>query len=332
MTITTLKAAPHLRNATIALIERSFEYKKPNQFAVDFAPLVSESNFHNCFIMIDENENVLAHIGVCERRILGIPVAMLGGIAVDEKHRGKGHFKELIQDVMAEKRSDVAFFILWSDQEDLYKKYGFHLCGTQIEIAQSKNPKDFTKTQLSGLSDPQFKQVQQLYNKSFANLYTSIERTAEEWQELLKITSTDLYIQESAGIISDYFFMNKGQDLNDIIFEYGTSGTIEDLIGKISAYGRVWMGARLVDHGEAQYQFLLAPGDTKHLAIFMGLYTEEKIIIREINPMKQEVYFYFNEELLALETEEFLQGVLGPAPFEELGESKPLFISGLDSI
>jgi hypothetical protein len=48
--------------------------------------------------------------------------------------------------------------------------------------------------------------------------------------------------------------------------------------------------------------------------------------------MKQEVYFYFNDELLALKTEEFLQGVLGPAPFEELGDLKPIFISGLDSI
>jgi predicted N-acetyltransferase YhbS len=329
MKITTLKAAPHLKNATINLIERSFEYKKPNHFEIDFAPLMNENNFHNSFIMIDENENVIAHIGVCERKILGVAVAMLGGIAVDESHRGQGHFKELIQDVMAEKRSDVAFFILWSDQEDLYKKYGFHLCGTQIEILSNKNSEEYKKIKLD-MSN--LKQIQNLYQKSFSHFYTTIERSEDDWQQLVKISSTDLYIKETDGAISDYFFMNKGQDLSGIIFEYGSNGDMKNLVKKISAYGKVWTGAHLLDEGEAQYQFLLAPGDTKLLAIFMRLYTNEKILIREINPMKQEVYFYFNDELLALKTEEFLQGVLGPAPFEELEELKPIFISGLDSI
>ena len=76
----------------------------------------------------------------------------------------------------------------------------------------------------------------------------------------------------------------------------------------------------------------MAPGDTKTFAQFIKAFSNELIAILDINPMKQEVYFYFNEELLALGTEEFLQGVLGPAPFEELGNLKPIFISGLDSI
>jgi hypothetical protein len=55
--------------------------------------------------------------------------------------------------------------------------------------------------------------------------------------------------------------------------------------------------------------------------------------IRDINPLKQEVYFDFGDELLGLELEEFLRGVLGPGVFEELGaELKPLYISGLASI
>lgn len=332
MAITTLKAAPHLRKSTIELIERSFQYEKPNSFAVDFAPLISESNSHNCFIMIDENENVMAHIGVCERKILGFPVAMLGGIAVDEKLRGQGLFQELIQDVMAEKKSDVAFFLLWSDQEDLYKKYGFYLCGTQMEIPQSKEAKKFSKSKLAALSAEQFKQIQDLYQKSFGTIYTSIDRTADDWQELKQINSADLYFQEQSGKISDYFITNKGQDLTGIIFEYGTAGDLKTLIKSISAYGNVWLGSRLLDEGEAQYQFFMAPGDSKLFAQFIGFYTNEKILIREINPMKQEVYFYFNDELLALEAEEFLRGVIGPVPFEELGELKSIFISGLDSI
>jgi len=331
MTITTLKAVPHLLKATIDLIESSFRYEKPNQFAVDFAPLMDGSNFHNCFILIDENEKVLAHIGVCEKKILGITVAMLGGIAVDESHRGKGHFKELFQDVLAEKKSDVAFFILWSDQEELYKKYGFHLCGTQMEIGQSGPATGFTKTKLHTLPSNQLEQIQELYEKSFATIYLTINRSTTDWQVLRLIESTDLYIKEQAGKISDYFFMNKGQDLTGIIFEYGTRGEIKDLIKTISPYGKVWLGTDLLD-GEAQYQFFLAPGDTKIFAQFVALFTNNKINIHDINSMKQEVYFYFNQELLSLGTEEFLRGVFGPETFEEFGELKPIFISGLESI
>ena len=332
MTITTLKAAPHLLKATIELIEKSFHYEKPNRFAVDFAPLMNERNFHNCFIMIDEKENVIAHIGVCERKILGIPVAMLGGIAVNESHRGEGHFQELFQDVLAEKRNDVALFMLWSDQEKLYKKHGFYLCGTQIEMAKDGSNKEFIKSKLNALNPSQLKQIQILYEKSFSTLYTTIERSPSDWQEIIGIHSTDLYFKENSGIITDYFFTNKGQDLTDIIFEYGTSGEMKDLVKKIASYGNVWLGANLLNEGEAQLQFFMAPGDTKLFALFIGLYTNEKILIREMNPMKQEVYFYFNEELLSLETEEFLRGVIGPEVFEELGELKPLFVSGIDSI
>jgi hypothetical protein len=202
----------------------------------------------------------------------------------------------------------------------------------QIEVTKSGSSKAFEKTKLSALSVNQLNQLQNLYTNSFATLYSTIERSPSAWQDLMNIQSTDLYIKESAGNISDYFFMNKGQDLSNIIFEYGTTGDIKELIKSISPYGNVWLGSNLINDGEAQYQFFLAPGDTKLFAQFIKLITNEKIIIRDINPMKQEVYFYFNEELLALDTEEFLRGVLGPAPFEELGEMKPIFISGLDSI
>lgn len=332
MAITTLKAAPHLLKPTIALIEQSFHYQPENKFSVDFAPLMNEKNHHNCFLLIDEKENVLAHVGFCERKIAGISVGMLGGIAVDEKHRGEGHFQELFQDVLAEKRSDVAFFMLWSDQEKLYGKHGFYLCGSQIAIKKNGKQRNFTKTKLTSLTKDQLKQIQDLYDSSFAKLYLTVERTDEEWQEIIKINSSDLYINENSGAITEYFLMNKGQDLTDIIYEYGSQREISLFLNDISAYGTVWMGSSLLNDGEEQLQFFMAPADTKLFSQFISHYTNNQILIREINSMKQEVYFYFNDELLSLVTEEFLRGVIGPETFEELGALRPIFISGLDSI
>jgi predicted N-acetyltransferase YhbS len=331
MTITTLKAAPYLYSATISLIEKSFHYQKPHAFAVDFAPLIDESNWHNCFIKT-ENEKVVAHIGVSERNLLNTPIAMLGGIAVDEARRGEGFFQELMQDVIAEKRSDVACFILWSDQEKLYKKFGFHLCGSQYEISQTKGKDFFSKTKLSELNQVQLSEIQNLYRESFLKLYISPERSQQEWELLAKISSADLYLKTKDSHICSYFFMNKGQDLQGVIYEYGTKEEFSALIEEMKPYGKIWTGTPTQDESEAQYQFFLAPADTKLFARLIEAYTQQKMKIEDVNPLKQEVYFHFNDELLALETEEFLRGVYGPAPFEELGDMKPIFISGLVSI
>ena len=332
MTITTLKASPHLLNSTLELIERSFHYEKPHRFSVDFAPLMSGANHHNCFIKIDEKENVIAHVGVSERKINGFPVAMLGGIAVAEKYRGEGHFQELFSDVLAEKRSDVALFLLWSDQEKLYKKFGFYLCGTQLESQGQGRESNFTKTTLHKIGPDKKEMIKNLYQQSFAGTYNSVERSDNDWLELAKIESADLFIKEEAGKLTGYFFMNKGQDLSGIIYEYGSLEKLETFIPQIMPYGKVWTGFPLTATQEAQYQFFMAPGDTRFFSDFIFKYTSEQVRIRDINPMKQEVYFDFNDELLGLETEEFLRGVFGPGPFEELGDMKPLFISGLDSI
>lgn len=332
MTITTLKAAPHLLEATLELIERSFHYQTPNKFSVDFTPLMNESNHHNCFVLV-ENEKVIAHIGVCEKKILGSSIAMLGGIAVDEARRGEGFFNTLMQDVLAEKKSEVAFFLLWSDQEALYGKYGFYLCGTQIEMMQTPSHQTFFKTKYHLLNQTQKKEIQQLFKNSFAVTYTTPERNEPDWKEIEKITSADLFIRGENDKIEAYFFMNKGQDLNQIIYEYATAGNIKHLIQEISSYGRVWLGSDLVDPQELQYQFFMAPGDTRLFADFIKTYTKDKMVIRDINQIKQEIFFYFNEELLSLESEDFLRGVFGPGIFEEIETVvKPLFISGLVSI
>ena len=64
---TTLKDSPSLLEETLRLIEKSFHYKKPYTFKEDFAPLMDTSNHHNCFIFTDENNKVIAHIGMKDK-------------------------------------------------------------------------------------------------------------------------------------------------------------------------------------------------------------------------------------------------------------------------
>jgi predicted N-acetyltransferase YhbS len=330
-----LKEKPSCFEATIKLIERSFSYQKEHSFKNDFAPLIDESNFKNCFIMLNENEEVIAHIGAKDRFLtIGnekFPITMLGGIAVDEKYRGQGYFQELLQDVLAEKRSDTSLFLLWSDNEKLYNKFGFHLCGTQFEIENEKKETTFGKTKYHLLSEKEQKEIQHLYKTSFAKTYITLERSELDWSLVAKTTSADLYINKMNGTISDYFFMNKGQDLPGIIYEYGSINETSQLISTISHFGKVWMGNPIGDTESLQYQFFMSPGDLRLFTNLISSITNNLFTVRNINLMKQEVFFDYNEETLVLSVEEFLRGVFGPGSFEEL-ELKPLFVSGLESI
>lgn len=330
-----LSEKPSCLEATLKLIEKSFQYKRPNSFEIDFAPLIDKSNHKNCFIMLDENENVVAHIGVKDRFFIlnnkKFPVTLLGGIAVDEARRGEGIFQELFQDVLAEKRSDTAIFLLWSDLEKLYNKFGFHLCGTQFELSSESEQSPFIKTTYSALNDDEKKQIKDLYQSSFAQTYLTLERDNREWEMISKITSADLYVQKHNGRIENYYFQNKGQDLPGVIYEYGTKKDLTEYLKEISQYGKVWAGSDIVSSEQIQYQFFMGTGDLRLFTDFIAELTNKQFMIRNINLMKQEVYFDFNEETLVLEIPEFLRGVFGPGIFEEL-DVKPVFLSGLDSI
>lgn len=333
---TTLKESPSLFEETLRLIEKSFHYKKPFSFKDDFAPLMDPSNHHNCFIFTDENDKVIAHIGMKDKilRVNGKDHALclLGGIAVDEERRGEGLFRSLMEDVISEKRSDCAFFLLWSDQEKLYKKFGFSLCGPQYEYAKENGNGNFEKTKFSELSPQERGAVQFLFEKSFATNALTPVRNAEDWDLISKTTSADLYIKRESGRPVAYFFMNKGQDLSGIIYEFGFQGDIEKFIREAKTYGTLWSPVPLADSNTQQFQFMLAPADRRMFAAFVHDYTGGKFQLRDINLIKGEVYFDFEEETLSLEIPEFLRGMLGPGPFEELGDAAPLFISGLDSI
>ncbi len=334
--ITNLKAHPQFFEKTLKLIEKSFKYAAPFSFAEDFAPLVESGNHHNCFILVDEAENVLAHVGAKDRIVSvndkEFTVTMLGGIAVEERARGEGHFTTLFNDVLAEKRGEAAFLLLWSDLEKLYNKFGFQLCGTQFEVPRSPQaPLEFEQTKYHLLSAAEKEELRALYETSFAKTYLTLERSAEDWEGISRLSSADLYLERFSGTIRGYFFKGKGQDLTDIIYEYGTAGDLPRFVTEASRVGKVWAGSEILETEETQYQFFLCPGDLRAFTEFIKEFSAGKILIRNINLLKQEVFFDFTDELYSLELADFLRGIFGPGTFEEL-ELRPLYISGLDSI
>lgn len=327
----TLKDLPQKREETISLIERAFDYSSINSFETDFYPLMRTENASNNYILIEDNI-VIGHIGVLYKSLVinekSFLIPMLGGIAIAENYRGKGKFKPFFKEVLA-KLEDSPFSLLWSDKIDLYKSFNFYPCIEQYEYTGSEdldNP-NFIKMKLSQLTDNELLELESIYNQASELRYT---RTQDDWIELKYITSSDIYIKRDNKKITNYFFMNKGEDLTDIIYEYGLLEDIEE----ISTYGILWSPWSFdvddEEHKSLLYAAMLKVNNLERFQQFISLYTDEMIMVNSAKD--QEVQFTFEEKKMKLSEADFVQGVFGPNKFEELENTKKILISGLDSI
>lgn len=338
---------------TISLIEESLSYENQFQFSIDFAPLIDQSNLHNCYILLNEDQKVIGHIGTREKLMTfpqsetkkkvsphRFPVTLIGGVCIHKNFRGKGYFQELFNHVIAEKKYDSTFFMLWSDLESVYKKFGFYLCGTQYETTREmlysesefiSETLTFQKTKYHLLSSKTKNQIQHLYNSSFRSHHLTFERSQSEWTLIEKMTSVDLFIREKNNQIVDYFFMNKGQDLQNIIFEYGSIKNKHLLLKEICHYGKIWSSFPVHRDSQKQFQFFLSPGNPHFFFQFVQCFTQNKISPTSLNLIKNDIHFIFENKSLSLSLDQFLQGLFGPSTFEDL-ELPQFFVSGNDSV
>jgi hypothetical protein len=314
----------------VKLIENSFNYSKDNKFDVDFYPLMEPSNHQNNFLLLQDN-NLIGHIGVLIKSFIideiEFKVPMFGGIAIDPSYRGKGYFKEFFNHTL-DKFKGFAFNLLWSNKLELYEKFEFHPCIKQFEYNTKvliDNP-TFIKYKLKDLDNNQIKQLSYIYNQSKELRY---KRSIQDWNNLKKITSSDIFIKENNNIISNYFFQNKGEDLNEVIYEYGHLSDIQEILG----HGVLWSPFQYheyIEYSSCLYASLLKICDINSFKEFVHLYTQKHIKIQNINDKK--ITFFFEKNQFELSIANFLEGIFGPNQFTELDFVMPILISGLDSI
>lgn len=328
MKLTNLADSPVYYDDTIKLIEESFDYSSNNKFDIDFYPLMNKTNHQNCHLLLKDNK-VVAHVGVLLKKFVindkEFNIAMYGGIAVDEASRGKGYFKKIFSDVL-NKYNNSCMHLLWSDHLEMYEKFNFHPGVEQYEYNDSLED-------AFGFEPTTLKELSQIDIMSLDSIYSSqddirIDRTINDWKVLSQITSTQLYIKRESGRISNYFFMNKGEDLNGVIIEVGSFDDFEE----IKNFGVVW-SPELLDiayEGDVLFAAVIKLGNTEKLKDLIATYTDNDLKISNIT--ENVVEFEFEENNFSLPHNEFITGVFGPSRFDELDCLFPLYISGLDSI
>lgn len=328
MKLTNLAESPVYYDDTIKMIEKSFDYTSDNKFDIDFYPLMNRENHMNCHLIVNDNK-VVAHVGVLLKTITidtkTFNIAMYGGIAVDESERGKGHFKNIFTEVI-NKYKDNCIHLLWSDHLEMYEKFNFYPAIEQFEYNDSlEDAFGFEPTTLVQLSQIDIMSLDSIYSSQDD---IRIDRSIDDWKTLSKITSTQLYIKRTNGRISNYFFMNKGEDLNGVVIEVGSFEDFEE----IKNFGIVW-SPEFLDfpyEGDVLYAAVLKIGDETKFKEFISSYTDNEIDITNIN--NEVIEFRFEGSDFSLSENEFITGVFGPSRFNELEDIFPLYISGLDSI
>lgn len=341
----TLAENPQLFEEVIALVEKEFHYTHEYSYLDDFYLLMNPLNFENCLIAIDTNTNtVAAHVAFCKRELIKgthtLPIVMIGGIATNAQYKKQGLFRELMNQVIAKNKNSTALYMLWSEITGLYEKFNFYLSGGLIQTGNSffdetKKPVGFYKHTFKDLSNSDFNQILKLHQISVEQKVFAPKRTKNEWALIKDLKSVDLYLKKDEdNQIVQYFMINKGRDLNNIVHEFGAlENYYKDLVRLLKPY-KTWMCEThkpLLNNYETFFNAYIKIGNIQKLNQFLENVSGQEL---KIDSMVDDViHFSYRNQPLNLTQHEFLVGLFGPNIIEEFSHYQlSPYIPGIDSV
>tara|TARA_B100000886_G_scaffold338199_2_gene300517 strand:+ start:60 stop:959 length:900 start_codon:yes stop_codon:yes gene_type:complete len=231
--IAKLKQKPNYFDKVISLIEKSYLYKQGNSYFVDFYPLMKRENWENCHLLLKDDGALIGHIGV-KPRIISInnveyKCAFIGGIAIDPIYRNMGFFKFAFERIIETLKDKYSYAFLWSDNTNLYQKFGFSVvseCSLYVSELNAQSfliENNYQQTKLSLLTNDEKKQIKYLYKTQIYEKKITPFRTNIDWLDIEKIKSMSLYVKKIDRQIIAYCFLGKGQDYENIIHEFAVS-------------------------------------------------------------------------------------------------------------
>jgi hypothetical protein len=267
-------------------------------------------------------------------------IALIGGIATAKEHRGLDLFRNLMNYALEKHSQECGLFILWSEITGLYEKFSFYLSGGLIETGHSiflpsDRPTAFEKTSFPELSDKDYQCIQHLYSTFNEKYFFTMIRSEKEWSIIKQMNSIDLYLKRnSKGVIEQYFCVNKGRDLSNIIHEIGCHPDQYIALTKELQKFKTWLPESEISLSANKDIFFTAfmrLGNKEVLNLFLKEISRRSLVIDSI--AGKTVHFSFKAQAHQCSEQEFLQYLFGPKPLKEF-ESFILspYITGTDSI
>lgn len=189
----------------------------------EYPTALSASNIHNMSI-ITEDEKIISH-AVLKTLIVKTPhaifkVGAIGSVVTAPEYRQQGLSRKNIEKcIKMAQNQECDLVILWTDQFDFYRKFGFELAGYDYSyvIDQTLPIEDKTLRFVTG-NNVAAEALQKIYSQHTVQAL----RNTEDFRQFLKIPNSNLYTAWSPqNQLMAYAVEGKGADLVNYVHEWG---------------------------------------------------------------------------------------------------------------
>ena len=200
----------------------------------DEYPTILNPDFTEHSYCVLKKQRVIAHANLWPRIMttadeqISLHVGLIGNVATDHRHRGKGLMKQLMVHLVDEaKDQKLDALILWSDLLQFYQKLGFesfgresryHLSAKKIAEKPFKS-RQFFPIRADDLRPSELRTLLSLRPKCDM----TIKREQFDFKELLSIPATRLYVCYQDSKLSGYGIFGRGCDMVGVVHEWGVS-------------------------------------------------------------------------------------------------------------
>jgi hypothetical protein len=330
----------------------------------EYPTALSANNIHNMSI-ITEDEKIISH-AVLKTLIIKTPIAIfkigaIGSVVTDPSYRQQGHSRKNVEKcIEMAHQQECDLVILWTDQFDFYRKFGFELAGYDCSYVID-SPREIKNKNLRFVAgnnvDPEA--LQKLYAQHTVHSIRSVD----DFRQFLKIPNSHLFTawNQNNQLVA-YAVEGKGVDLINYVHEWaGQTEPLIDLFHFIQQQKKHSVTVMTPMHSKNLHQHLKPESTLSHEG-FLGMLKIiqlNQLLVKVKKAFRAEgfenivlekqgdkIVFGFGTDLYTLENESDLtQMLFGPLKIEALSfiskeaQTKlanllplPLWIWGWDSI
>lgn len=224
----------HELEKLVQFLNKNLRQNAQWQINQEYPTALTPQNLHNMSIIEDGNE-IVSH-ALIKPIITKTPYAIfrigaIGSVVTDPNHRNKGLSTQNLQNCLVKATAqNCDLVVLWTDQYDYYRKFGFELAGFEYtyEISQALPIQNKDYKFIKGPQiDPNA--MLKVYNQHTVNSV----RTVDDIQKCLKIPNSNVFtIWNQQHQLMAYAVEGKGADLTNYIHEWG--GNLQCLLDLFS--------------------------------------------------------------------------------------------------
>lgn len=303
----------------------------------EYPTALSPSNIHNMSI-ITEDEKIISH-AVLKTLIVKTPLAIfkvgaIGSVVTDPSYRHQGHTRKNIENcIELAQKQDCDLVVLWTDQFDFYRKFGFELAGYDCSYVIDKmNPAQNKNLRFVSGNNVDPEALQKLYAQHTVHAL----RNTEDFRQFLKIPNSNVFTAwNPQNQLMAYAVEGKGVDLVNYVHEWaGQSDALVDLFNYIRQQKKSSLTIMTPHHSKNLHQKLLAVSAFSHEG-YLGMLKFiklEQVLLKVKKAFRAEgfenvvfekqnnsVVFGFGTDLFTLEKEaDLMQLLFGPLKIESM--------------